>query len=265
LIQDDGSERSLAQIIRIWKFIPNTGGETIMAVEKHESQDWSALYKVGALSAAAIVLIYFIEMAVMLIFGLPPESAQGWFEALQKSRLIGLVQTFALDIPAEMLHVVLLVALFFLLRQARKLTPLLVLAGVFALVGFAVYFASNITFSMLFLSDQFASALSEAQRSQLLTSGQTLLAVYNGSGPFVAFFLLAVSGILVSIAMGRSQVFARWVAIVGIVGYTLELGLPPSIDPVWFLQVDPILIGLGGVLLILWYVAIAVKFIQRSR
>jgi hypothetical protein len=30
-----------------------------------------------------------------------------------------------------------------------------------------------------------------------------------------------------------------WVAILGIVGFTLELGLPPSIDPAWFLHPLP--------------------------
>ena len=231
----------------------------------HDNHPWAGIYKVGALSAAAIVLVYIIELVIIVVYGLPPSTPEGWFGVLQKDRLIGLIQTFALDLVAETFHATLIVALFFLLNQTKKLTGTLVLACVFALVGFAVYFASNVTFSMLSLSDQFAAAATETQKSQLLTSGQTLLAIYNGSGPFVAFFLLALSGILVSIVMLRSQVFAKWVAIIGIVGYTLELGLPPSIDPAWFLQIDPILIGIGGVLLIVWYIAIAVKFVEASK
>ena len=136
---------------------------------------------------------------------------------------------------------------------------MLILSAVFAFIGLAVYFASNITFSMLYLSDQFAMATTEAQKSQILTSGQTLMAVYNGTGPFVAYFLNAVAGILVSIAMLQSGLFARTIAILGIVGNALELGLPPSIDPAFFLRIDPILIGIGGVLLIIWYAALAMK------
>jgi hypothetical protein len=237
----------------------------IFAMNNNENREWASLFKIGAISAAAIILVYAIELVIILIYGLPPATVEGWFGALQKDRLVGLIQTFALDIMAEIFHVAFLVALFFLLRQSKKLTSTLILSTIFALIGFAVYFATNITFSMLYLSDQFAAAASEAQKSQLLTSGQTLLAVYNGSGPFVAFFLLAVSGILVSIVMLRSQVFARWVAIIGIVGFTLELGLPPSIDPAWVLQIDPILIGIGGALLLFWYGAIAVKFFQVGR
>ena len=233
-------------------------------MNNNDNRPWAGIYKIGAISAASIVLVYLIELVIIVVYGLPPSTAEGWFGVLQKDRLIGLIQTFALDLLAETAHVTLLVALFFLLNQTKKLTGTLVLSCAFALIGFAVYFATNITFSMLSLSDQFAAA-SESQKSQLLTSGQTLLAVYNGSGPFVAFFLLALSGILISVVMLRSQVFAKWVAILGIVGYTLELGLPPSIDPAWFLQIDPILIGIGGVILIVWYIAIAVKLIEMSK
>ena len=234
-------------------------------MDNHQNRVWAGLYRIGAVSAAAIVLIYIIEMVVILVFGLPPSTVQGWFGALQKDRMIGLIQTFALDLVAETFHASLVVALFILLGQTRKMWGTLILSSVFALIGFAVYFATNITFSMLYLSDQFASVTLETQKSQILTSGQTLLSVYNGSGPFVAFFLLALSGILVSIVMLRSQVFAKWVAILGIVGFTLELGLPPAIDPPWFIQIDPLLIGIGGVILIVWYIAIAVKLYKISR
>jgi hypothetical protein len=234
--------------------------ESIFMVNNEENRDWSGLYKIGAGSAAIIVLVYLIELVVVVRYGLPPGTVEGWFALFQSNRLVGLIQSFALDIIAVSLHAPLYIALFFLLRQPKKGYATLILAAIFAFIGLAVYFASNITFSMLYLSDQFASAATEAQKSQFLISGQTLLAVYNGTGPFVAFLFNAVAGILVSVVMLQNHVFARIVAIAGIVGNALELGLPPSIDPPFFLQIDPILIGLGGVILIFWYIAIAVKF-----
>ena len=229
-------------------------------VNNEESRDWSGLYKIGAGSAIIIVLVYLIELVVVVRYGLPPGTVEGWFSLFQSNRLVGLIQSFALDVIAVSLHAPLYIALFFLLRQSKKGYATLILAAIFAFIGLAVYFASNITFSMLYLSDQFASAATEAQKSQILISGQTLLAIYNGTGPFIAFLFNAVAGILVSVVMLQSHVFARTIAIAGIVGNALELGLPPSIDPPFFLQIDPILIGLGGVILIFWYIAIAVKF-----
>lgn len=230
-----------------------------------ENREWAGLFKNGAISAAAILLVYIIELVIIPVYGLPTSTVEAWFAALQKNRLAGLIQTFGLDIVAEIFHAIFFVALFFLLKQAKKLTATLIIASVFAGLGLAVYFATNITFSMLYLSDQFATAATEAQKSQLLTSGQTFLAVYNGTGPFIAFLLLALASILFSIVMLRSQVFAKWVAILGINGFTLELGLPPSINPAWFLQIDPFLVGLGGVILLFWYGAIAVKFFRVGR
>ncbi len=227
-----------------------------------ENKSWTGLYTIAAISASAIVLVFVIEMVVILSYGLPPTNVEGWFGVLQNNRSIGLIQTFALDLIAVAFHAPLYLGLFFYIRQTQKLSSILNLAVVFAMIGIAIYFSSNITFSMLYLSDQFASASSEAQKSQILASGQTFLAVFNGTGPFVAYFLYAVAGILVSIVMIQSRLIARSVAIAGIIGNTLELGLPPSIDPPWFLQIDPILIAIGGVILIFWYIAIAVKFFR---
>ncbi len=224
-----------------------------------KDRDWNGLYRIGAISATIIVLVYFTEMVVILSFGLPPTSAADWFAVLRQNRLVGLIQTLALDLIAVAFHAPLYLALFFFLRKARKLYANLLLSVLFAFIGIAVYFASNVTFSMLYLSDQFSAASTEAQKTQILNAAQTFLAIYNGTGPFVAYFLYAVAGILVSIVMLRSHLFAPWVASAGIVGNALELGLPPSIDPAFFLRIDPILIGVGGVILMVWYIAIAVK------
>jgi hypothetical protein len=42
------------------------------------------------------------------------------------------------------------------------------------------------------------------------------------------------------------------------------LGLPPSINPAFFLQIDPFLIEISDVILIFWYIAIAVKLYNVS-
>jgi len=233
-------------------------------MEYNEKRNWNGLFKMGALSAIIIVLVYLAELVVIVFYGLPPSTAAGWFALLQRNRLTGLIQTFALDVIAVTFHAPLYVAFFFLLKRNAKSYSTLILAVVFAWIGIAVYFASSTTFSMLYLSDQFASATTEVQRSQILTSGQTLIAVFNGTGPFIAYFLYAVSGILVSIVMLQTHIFSKVVAIAGLVGNVLELGLPPSIDPAFFLKIDPFLIGIGGVVLLFWYLAIAVKFYRES-
>jgi hypothetical protein len=59
-----------------------------------EHQNWAGLFKLGAISALIIVLVYLIEMVVVVAYGLPPGTAAGWFALLQKNRLVGLIQFF---------------------------------------------------------------------------------------------------------------------------------------------------------------------------
>lgn len=145
----------------------------------------------------------------------------------------------------------------------RDWTGLFKLGALSALIIVIIFF---ITFSMLYLSDQYSAAAAPEQKAQLLVSGQTLLAIYNGTGPFVAYLFYAVSGILVSVVMLQTRRFAAWVAIAGIIGNVLELGLPPALNPPFFMTIDPFLIGIGGIILLFWYVAIAVKlFSYKSK
>lgn len=231
-------------------------------MDDHPNQN--GLYRAGAVSAVVIVIVFLIEMVVILAFGLPASTAEAWFAVLQRNRFVGLIQTLGLDLVAVAFHAPLYLALFFFLRQVKKHSAALLLSLVFSLIGISVYFASNVTFSMLYLSDQFSAAATEIQKAQILTSGQTMMAIYNGTGPFVAFLLYAVAGILVSIVMLRGGLFAPWIGILGMIGNILELGLPPALDPAFFLRIDPILIGVGGAVLLVWYVAIAVKLFRVS-
>ncbi|HVN53462.1 MAG TPA: hypothetical protein VMT46_03955 [Anaerolineaceae bacterium] len=229
-----------------------------------DQREWTGLFKLGALSALIIVIVFFVEIVVIVFYGLPPTSVEGWFALLNANRAVGLIQTFALDVIAVSFHAPLYLALFFYLREGQKGAATLLVAVTLALIGMAVFFSTNITFSMLYLSGQYASAASPEQKAQFVISGQTLLSIYNGTGPFVAYLFYAVAGILVSIVMLQTRRFAMWVGIAGIIGNVLELGLPPALNPPFFMQIDPFLIGIGGVILLFWYVAIAVKFYSQK-
>lgn len=229
----------------------------------NEDQDAkpTAFLRVGAMSAVVIVLIYLTELSVVAVFGLPPVfgSAENWLTALQRNRLLGIVQTFGLDIVAVAFHAPLYVAFFFFLRSFKKGYPTVVLSTALSFIGIAVYFASNTTFSMLYLSDQLSAATTELQKSQILNSAQAMMALWNGTGPIAATNLYGIAGILVSIVMLQSGKFPKSVAIVGIVGNALQLGPPVSLLPPLYLKVDPFLVGIGGIILLFWYAAVALR------
>jgi len=243
---------------------PDKKTERSNAATASAEVNWKGLFATGAISAFVIVLMYLAELIVVLLKGFPPTTVEGWFSVLQSNRSIGLMRTFALDIIAIGLKAPLYLALYFLLRQVRQAYPSLILAVVLAFIGMAVYFATNTSFSMLSLSDQLSMATNDAQRSQILAAGQALFSIYNGTGPFVAFAFFAIAGILLSIVMLESGIFGKTVAIIGIIGNALELGLPSEIESSTFLKIDPVLIAIGGVLIIIWNIFIGLKLLQKA-
>jgi hypothetical protein len=82
---------------------------------------------------------------------------------------------------------------------------------------------------MLFLSEQYAAATTEAQRSMFMASGQAVLAlnnpgaIFEGTGIYMSFFLLAAASLIISVVMLRSNLFSRVTASIGILASALDL------------------------------------------
>jgi hypothetical protein len=86
---------------------------------------------------------------------------------------------------------------------------------------------------MLSLSDQYAAATTEAQRTMLLAAGQAMLAInrfsspgaHPGAGGYMSLLLIAVAGLITSSVMLRSDVFNRATAYVGILASAISVNL----------------------------------------
>ena len=216
---------------------------------------WKGLYKVGETAALIAAAFYVIEIIGVIAMGPPPLTVIGWFTLLQHNRLRGLFDLFLLDMVVTALLIPLFLALYAALRRAGPY--LMALATILGFVGIALYFASNTAFSMLSLSDHYAAVTTDAQRSGLLAAGQaalTGLAATQGKGLQVSFALNAIAGLIISVVMLRSTIFGKVIAAVGIVGNVLELGLPGVSVP---FAVAFAIVGIGGVLLVIWYILIA--------
>ena len=78
---------------------------------------------------------------------------------------------------------------------------IMAVATAFGFVGIAAYFASNQAFAMLSLSDQYAAATTDVQRSTFLAAGEALLAIHNpgtiyqGTGIYLSLFLVVLAGL----------------------------------------------------------------------
>jgi hypothetical protein len=228
---------------------------------------WKSLYIVGGAAAIIAGLIFRrnIGPEVSLLTGqMPPASALDWFTLLQDNRLLGLAFLNVFDVVDYALVGLMLLALYAALKRYDKSYTLIAMA--LGLVGIAAYFASNMALSVLSLSDQYAAATTEAQRSMLLAAGQAILAIYNpgvihqGTGVYMGFLLVAAAGLIISAVMLRSPIFGRATAYAGVLASTLDLA--SCITIAFAPAMNVYLLSAAGLLLMIWHILIGIRLLQ---
>lgn len=228
---------------------------------------WNTLFRVGGVAAVLAGLLFRrnIGAEVSLFTGVDaiPQAAAGWFALLQDKPLIGLAFLGFFDLADYALVGLMFLALAAALWTGHRGAAAIALTS--GLVGIAVNFASNISLTMLSLSQQFASASSGTQQAALLTSGQAVLAfddplaVYPATGAYVSLLLIALAGLLFSIGMLRSS---GATAIMGLVAsgcdlvYCLTVFVAPSLRAY--------LLAAGGLFWMVWHLLVGRKLLQLA-
>ncbi len=190
---------------------------------KTTARVWKTLYQVGAVAALAEIAIVVIQ-APIFIFYPQPTTVIGHFTQFQSNTLLGLLDLDLMLILAEACSVLILLALYVALRRASP--SLMSIALTLGLGGIVLFFAVNPTFSMLYLSDQYQAATTEAQRAAFLAAGEALWANYNGTAFGLFFVLGGIAYILITAVMLRSGTFSKTTAAVGMLMGVMML-VPP--------------------------------------
>jgi hypothetical protein len=239
-----------------------------------EDSSWNSLCKVGGWAALAAAILFRRNLAEEFLFfrGLGvirsgptafPDSAADWFTLLHNHRLVGLAFLNLFDAVNYALVGLIFLGLYPVLRRVNRSSMTLAMALTF--VAVAVYLASNQAFAMLCLSDQYAAATTDVQRSGLAAAGQAVLAIHNsganyGRGPYVSFLFVNVAGLIIATVMLRSRAFGRPTGYMGILanlfglGYYVTLVLQPT------LAVIPL--STAAPFLLIWYILIGRKLLQ---
>jgi len=216
---------------------------------------WKPLYRVGGAAALIVVLLYVIQI-IVLVVSPPPGTAIDFFTLFHKNALLGLLDLDLLSIADYALFVPLFLALYIALRRVSP--SFMAIATALGLVGIATYFASNTAFEMLSLSNQYAAATTDAQRSLFVASGQSMLAIYQGTAFDVSYVLLAIASLIISVVMLRSNTFGKVTAYVGIVANVLAVG--------FFVPAIGVFLSLVSVVgLLIWYVLIARRLFMLAQ
>jgi len=233
-----------------------------------QSRDWIPLYRTGGIAAllAAILFRRNIGAEVSLFTGAAaiPHSAADWYALLQSNPFVGLSFLAVFDLIDYMLVGLVFLALAAALWSSHRSIAAIALAS--GMVGVAVSLASNISLTMLSLSQQFAAATSAAQQAALLVAGQAVLAthnplaVYPAAGAYVSLLLIALAGLLFSVIMLRSH---RATGIVGLLAGGCDLAYCLTVYSAPSLRV--FLLATGGLLWMIWHLLIARLLWKRSQ
>ena len=137
------------------------------------------LYKLGAVAALLAVLVALAD--ILLTFlpagAEPPGSmtAIDWFRLFDENWFFGLRN---LGLLPNVLTLFLLIPLFLALYAAHQRVnrEYAALALILSLVGTAIYLSNNAAFPMWALSNKYAAATTEAQRTLLAAAGEAILA-----------------------------------------------------------------------------------------
>jgi len=181
------------------------------------------LYYIGGVAALVQIIIIVIQAPILILYP-QPTTVIGHFTQFQDNMLLGLLDLDLMLILAEVFSILILLALYAALRQASP--SLMAVALIFGLFGTALFLAVNPTFSMLYLSDQYAAATTQAQKAIFLTAGEALWANYNGTAFGLFFIMDGIAYLLIAAAMWRSGIFGKATAATGIIMGAMLL-VPP--------------------------------------
>jgi hypothetical protein len=215
------------------------------------------LYQLGGIAALSMVGIIVIQLIVFMTVPPPLEgSAIDWFSLFQKDKLIGLIDFELLMIVYTILSIPMTLALYFALRSTdQAFSALFVLLG---LLGVMCFIAARPAFEMLYLSNQFAAATTEAQKAIVLAAGEAKLATFHGTAFQVSYLLGSLNGVIVSLIMLRSRIFSKATAYVRLGSSLFDFGLYVPVVGT-FLSIFSVLF------LFVWNIMVARRLFQLAR
>jgi len=245
-----------------------------MKVE-HFAPGWKIMYLLGGVAAILAGLLFRRNLGVEIALFSPvkaPTSVNDWFSLLETHRLLGLVYLGIFDIVNYMLVGFMLLALSKVLwRFASGFTIIGLWLG---FLGIANYTSSNTALSLLSLSNQYATAISEDHKRLLFSAGHALLSLnpfsspggYPGAGGYLSLLLVAAAGLIFSIIILRNKVFLPFTAYIGLAANGLDLMycIAFLFVPATFTgRIGLLFIPAAGLLLMIWHIMIGWGFLMQ--
>jgi hypothetical protein len=176
--------------------------------------DYKIIYKVAFISTIVMLIIIPIQIIVFIIFPISSTVLE-WFEIFYKYPIIGLFHSDFFLMIDNILIAVIYLAFYHSLKNINK--GLLQIGIVFGLIGIASYISTCKTFELLSLSNKYFNATSEIEKNIIVSSGQTMLSIWQGTAFDVYYVLNAITLFVVSLVMYKSSTYGKTTAVIGLI------------------------------------------------
>lgn len=221
---------------------------------------WNDLYRIGGI--ASLLLAFLIAFALIAYFIWPYTpgfvSTEDIFIALQTDKWGALFSLDVMMLVTAPIDIFLFSALYVGLKRVNESFALIAL--VLGLLAIALLFPTKPLAELMFLSEKYAAATTEAAKVQYLAAGEALLSLAGGTS-WIFFSLFSnISFFLSSVLMLRSKNFGKITAYIGIANSIFALGI---VIPVLLVQA---ICGLGATVIgTIWFVLIARGFFRLHK
>ncbi len=211
---------------------------------------WRWLYRIAAIGALISVVI--IPISIVAFFVWPPWP-DDILVVLQQDRLAGLMGLDLLYLLGNLVAIPLFLVLYVTLRRVDEGWAALALT--LGLIGLVCIILSRPILEMVALSDGYAAATTDSERSAYLAASKAVMSTFHGTAFNVHYVLGSLSLLISSILMLRSDLYGRATTYVGIVTNVLVFGL--------YVPLVGVYISLLSVVgYVVWYIMIARKLFQ---
>lgn len=232
-----------------------------------ENENWQGVYIMGGIATMIALIGIVLDVIVGSTTGgnlsALPQTAVDRFAQFQASPLLGLYNLDLLNIVNQLFLIPAYVALYAAHRKTSHAFSLLAL--IIFLVGTTVFVTTNTALPMLELSNKYAMATTESQKTLLAAAGEAMLVrgSHGSLGVFIGFLLPNIAGLIMSFAMFSGTIFSKVASLMGIVGsililfYIVLVTFAPTVKDMATAVSMP-----GGLLLMAWMVMFTIKFFK---
>lgn len=185
-----------------------------------QDHKWKTLYRISGVLIIFMLILIPIQILVFSLTSIPT-NVEGWFELYNDNWLLGLIHQDFLYIINNIIVAIMYLALYMKLKSRNE--SIMLLAIFLGILGITAYFASNRAYEFLNLSNQYNLAETIAQKTILISAGESLLLSWQGTAFLIYYILNGIALILISWVMLKNPIFGKTTAVIGLIAGILMI------------------------------------------